>query len=57
MLRNSWRNSRVVQWLGLCTLPAKGLVQPLIEELKSHRLCGVAKERLELSAQYMLVTG
>ena len=44
MLRNSWRNSQVVQWLGLCTLPAKGLVQPLIEELKSHRLCGVAKK-------------
>ena len=56
MLRNGWRNSLVVQWLGLCTLPAKGLVQPLIEELKSHRLCGVAKKRLELSAQYMLVT-
>ena len=52
MLRNGW----VVQRLGLCTLTAKGRVQPLIEELKSHRLCGVAKKRLEFSTQYMLAT-
>ena len=52
MLRNGW----VVQQLGLCTLTAKGRVQPLIEELKSHRLCGVAEKRLELSTQYMLAT-
>ena len=32
------RNSLAVQWLGLCTLTAKGRVQSLVRELRSHKL-------------------
>ena len=31
-----------VQWLGLCTVTAVAWVHPLVRELRSHKLCGIA---------------
>ena len=38
-------NSLVVQWLGLSTFTASVQVQSLVEELRSHKLCGMAKKK------------
>ena len=36
------RGSVAVQWLGLCTVTAVAWVHPLVRELRSHKLCGIA---------------
>ena len=36
------RGSVAVQCLGLCTVPAVAWVHPLVRELRSHKLCGIA---------------
>ena len=35
----------VAQWLGLGTFTVVATVQSLIRELRSHKLCGVAKKK------------
>ena len=37
-------NSLAVQWLGLGIFTAEGKVQSQVEELRSHKLPGIAKE-------------
>ena len=36
-------NSLVVQWLGLSAFTAAAQVQSLVGELRSHKLCGLAR--------------
>ena len=38
-------NSLVVQWLGLHAFTARAWVQSLVRELRSHKLCGMAKNK------------
>ena len=38
-------NSLVVQWLGLSAFTARAWVQSLVRELRSHKLCGMAKNK------------
>ena len=36
-------NSLAVQWLGLGAVTAVAQVRSLVRELRSHKMCGVAK--------------
>ena len=40
-----WENSLVVQWLRLGAFTAVAQVQSLVGELRSHKLCGMAKKK------------
>ena len=41
----SVRDSLVVQWLRLCTACARGTLQSLVRELRSHMPCGAGRRR------------
>ena len=43
----------VVHWLGLCSLTAKGKrVQSLLKELRSHKPCGTAQNKIKVKCQF-----
>ena len=42
---NGLGNSLVVQWLGLSAFIVGAQVQSLVRELRSHKLCSVAKRK------------
>ena len=43
--RGNFKNSLLVQWLGLCTLMAKDVRSILDQELRFHELHGAAKKK------------
>ena len=42
-------NSLAVQWLGLCAYTARALVRSLVTELRSHKLCSAAKNKVNFT--------
>ena len=47
-------NSLAVQWLGLSASTAKAGVQAMVRELRSHKLCSVAKNKNKKTEQKTL---
>ena len=45
-------NSMAAQWLGLCTFTAKGRGSIPGLELRSHKLCAVAKKKKAVSTYF-----
>ena len=49
ILKKNPGNSLAVQWLGLSAFTVGAWVQSLVRELKSHKLCSMAKKKKQNS--------
>ena len=56
-LKRGRREALAVQWLGHSVFTATALVQSLVGELRSHKLCGTAKKISKFKKQKKFFKG